>query len=72
MRYFCSLYRMVYGAVGNYNHYNIGWPDFSKAFDKVPHVTPFKMIRAHRIDGKVVSKTGSRLSDGQQRVTIND
>ena len=45
--------------------------DFQKAFDKVPHKRLLAKIKAHGIDGKVLSWLENWLSERKQRVVIN-
>ena len=51
---------------------DIVYLDFSKAFDKVPHVRLLNVIHAHGIDGLVLNWISAWLNDRQQRVVVND
>ena len=45
--------------------------DFSKAFDKVPHCRLIEKMKAHGIEGNVVSWVESWLTGRKQRVVVN-
>ena len=65
-----SFYRKVYETVDSNDSYDILYLDFSKAFDKVPHVSVINKIKSHGIDGKVLNWIKSWLGDRHQRVTV--
>ena len=67
-----KLFIGIFEAVGNDATYDIIYLDFSKAFDKVPRDRLVRKVRAHGINGKVLSWIRSWLSNRQQRITIND
>ena len=50
---------------------DIVYLDFSKAFDKVPHVRLLNVLHAHGIDGLVLNWIAAWLNDRQQRVVLN-
>ena len=45
--------------------------DFQKAFDKVPHARLIKKVKAHCINGKILTWIEAWLSGRLQRVVLN-
>ena len=45
--------------------------DFSKAFDKVPHKRLIEKLKAHRIQGEIVTWIEEWLANRKQRVVVN-
>ena len=66
-----SFYRNVFETADNNGKYGIIYFDFSKAFDKVPHQRLIQKIKAHGIEGKILSWIKAWLRDRKQRVVIN-
>ena len=53
------------------NAMDIVYLDFSKAFDKVPHRRLVEKIKAHSIDGRILTWISSWLSNRRQRTVLN-
>ena len=66
-----SFYSKVYEAADNDENYDILYLDFSKAFDRVPHLRLLSKVKAHGIDGSIFRWIQSWLGDRQQRVSID-
>ena len=53
------------------NPVDIIYLDFSKAFDKVPHKRLIEKLKAHRIQGEIVTWIEEWLTNRKQRVVVN-
>ena len=66
-----SFFSRVYEAVDKDKAYDIVYLDFSKAFDRVPHLRLLKKVEAHGIGGQLLKWIRSWLIGRKQRVVIN-
>ena len=62
---------MVTESIDNHSPVDTVYLDFSKAFDKVPHMRLIAKLEASGINGKVLKWIRSWLSDRKQRVVLN-
>ncbi len=66
-----SFYRKVYKAADRDDNYNIAYLNFSKKFDKLPHLWLLSELKAHGIQDKVLMWIREWLSDRKERVQVN-
>ena len=62
---------MITKLIDEGHYVNIVFLDFSKAFDKVPHVRLMSKVRAHGIVGNIANWIEEWLKNRKQRVVLN-